>query len=98
MSAYDAVDLLYIIHKERVSKIFFIRVSHYDISFKNFNVNYSTTSQQCSNRQYHHFRFIGIDEAAGFGTVVAGLEIVESGFSIIIISPVADGVDVADDS
>jgi hypothetical protein len=36
---------------------------------------------------------IRIEEALGFGVVVAGLQVVIAGFGIIVIAAVADGVD-----
>ena len=46
---------------------------------------------------WNHLRLVCVDEAAGFGVVVAGLEVVEAGLAIVVITAVADGVDVADE-
>ena len=34
-----------------------------------------------------------IDKAAGGGVIVAGLEVIEAGFGVVIVTPVAEGVD-----
>ena len=39
---------------------------------------------------------VGIDEAADLGIIVAAVEIVEAGFSIVVVTTVADGIDLGD--
>ena len=39
---------------------------------------------------------IGIDETAGFGVIITGLQVIEARLHVVIIPTVADGVDVED--
>ena len=36
---------------------------------------------------------VGVDEAVGYGVIISALEIIEAGFGVVVVAPVAEGID-----
>lgn len=59
-----------------------------------FTIGKQILTQQRILRSHNHLRFIRINETANFGIVVAGLQVVQAGFGIVVVPPIAEGIEV----